>query len=81
MKDFTVYGNGSTLLFQSPAAVGVLFENSENIHLMNLKTDCEMLSCLQGRITAIYPEDYAVDFVIPYGYRDFSENVRGFQTT
>ncbi|MBQ1935363.1 MAG: S-layer homology domain-containing protein, partial [Clostridia bacterium] len=70
MKDFTVYGNGSTLLYQSPGAAGVVFKNSENIHLMNLNTDCELLTCEQGRITAINTEDFYIEFVVPNGYRD-----------
>lgn len=78
MQDFTVYGNGSTLLYQSPGAAGVVFKNSENIHLMNLNTDCELLTCEQGRITAINTEDFYIEFVVPNGYRDYFENKSGF---
>ncbi|MBQ1935942.1 MAG: S-layer homology domain-containing protein, partial [Clostridia bacterium] len=78
MKDFTVYGNGSTLLFQSPGAVGVLFENSENIWLKNLQTDCEKLSFYQARITAIDPKEYAIDIVVPNGFRDYFDDRAGF---
>ncbi|MBO4953697.1 MAG: S-layer homology domain-containing protein, partial [Clostridia bacterium] len=78
MKDFTLDGNGSTLLYQSPGASGIHFENSENIHLKNLQTDCEKLSFYQAKITAINPEDFSIDFVVPNGYRDYFEDKSGF---
>ena len=78
MQDFTLDGNGSTFLFQGIGSIGVKFENCQNVSLENCNGDYEKLSFLQARITAIDPDEYTLDFVVPRGYRDYFEDKSGF---
>ena len=78
MKDFTLDGNGSTLLCQSPGGSGLNVTNCENVTVKNLNVDFEKLTMYQARITNINKDDGYFEFVVPNGYRDYFEDKSAF---
>ncbi len=78
MKDFTLDGNGSTLLCQTPSGSGLSLVNCENVTVKNLNVDFEKLTMMQLRVTAVNKEDKYIEVVVPNGYRDYFEDKSGF---
>ncbi|MBO4954405.1 MAG: S-layer homology domain-containing protein, partial [Clostridia bacterium] len=78
MKDFTLDGNGSTLLCQTPSGRGLYVDGCENVIVKNLNIDYEPLTMWQARVTAVKPDDLCLEIEIPLGYRIYEEDRRGF---
>ncbi len=73
LKDVTVDFSGSTLLFESREGIGILLKNCQQVTLKNVRLDFKTPTNYQGRITAIDPEGYYLDFCIPAGYPDVGD--------
>ncbi|MBQ1935868.1 MAG: S-layer homology domain-containing protein, partial [Clostridia bacterium] len=74
MKDFTLDGNGSTLLCQSTNGTGIQFSNCETVTVKNLNVDYEKISFYQAYVTAVDPDGYYFDIVVPNGFRDYFDD-------
>ena len=70
LQDTTLDFSGSTLLFQSREGVGIRFINCQNVTVKNVRLDYETPTNWQATVTAIDPEGFFLDFIIPSGYPD-----------
>ena len=73
MKDFTIDGNGATLLFQGTGRNAIEARRCENLTIKNLIMDFEFCGNSQAEIIAIDPDKFYYDVYIEPGYaQDFT---------
>ncbi len=76
MRDFTIDGNGATLLFQGMGRNAIDVRNCENLTIKNLVMDFEVCGNSQAEIIAIDPEGFYYDVYIEPGYaQDFNDKI------
>ncbi len=68
MRNFTVKGNNTTLLFQRKTAFGFYVNNGYNLKVENLTVDYEIPVYTQGEIIAFDPEGFYFDLWIDPAY-------------
>ncbi|MBQ1935373.1 MAG: S-layer homology domain-containing protein, partial [Clostridia bacterium] len=74
MKDFTIDGNGATLLFQGKGRNAIDARRCENLTIKNLIMDFEFCGNSQAEIVAIDPKGFYYDVYIEPGYaQDFKD--------
>ena len=68
MKDFTINGEGVTLLLQTYTAVGIVMSNCENVTVNGINIDWEKGTIAQGQVYNIDPDGYYLDIAVEPGY-------------
>ncbi|MBQ1935330.1 MAG: right-handed parallel beta-helix repeat-containing protein, partial [Clostridia bacterium] len=72
-KDFTINGEGVTLLLQTMGTSGISLSNCENVTVNGFNIDWEKPNVAQGQIYNIDPDGYYFDFTVEPGYpHDFA---------
>ncbi|MBO4954086.1 MAG: S-layer homology domain-containing protein, partial [Clostridia bacterium] len=74
MKDFTLDGNGSTLLCQSTSGTALTLTDCENVTVKNLNMEYEKINHYQALVTKVDPEGYFFEILVPNGYRDYFDD-------
>ncbi|MBQ1935758.1 MAG: S-layer homology domain-containing protein [Clostridia bacterium] len=67
-KDFTINGEGVTLLLQTGATSAFVLNNCENVRINGFNVDWEKGMLFQGQIYNFDPDGYYFDFTIEPGY-------------
>jgi len=73
-KDLTLSGSGKTTLVITDALSGVFhFTDCEHLAIKNFTIDYDPVPFTQGTITAVYPDENAIEIQLDSGYIDYND--------
>ncbi|MBO4954166.1 MAG: S-layer homology domain-containing protein [Clostridia bacterium] len=80
MKDFTVKGQNTTLIFENPTGVGIDISNCENVSFVGLNTDFEECGFYQGKVIALADDNRYADIELDPAYPHHFLDTANFYT-
>ena len=80
MKDFTIRGNNTTLVWENPTAVGIDISNCENLSIIGIDTDFEECGFYQGKVVNIADNNRYADIKLDPAYPHHFLDTANFYT-